>query len=262
MKQLFHPLSTRILALLVVFSQSFGFAQEQLQDVVYLKNGSIIRGDIIEQIPNKTIKVKTSDGSVFVYSMNDIERITKEQRISASSDIERKPLGNFGLEFNPLGILQFGPTIKTEFKVSPTSMIGPHIRFASLGALMHAVSDYDRLTSAMAFGFGIKWFLGEEDQRDRFVGGVFLEYGYGEGTDWSVYYQGSYREANYKFEYINIFGCYGYRWRYTSPFFMGLDIVAGIAPTIADYRISPSRVDYPLTTHFFAMLEFNIGYEK
>ena len=41
-------------------------AQQNYQDVVYLKNGSIIRGVIIEQIPNKSIKIETSDKSVFV----------------------------------------------------------------------------------------------------------------------------------------------------------------------------------------------------
>lgn len=29
------------------------FAQSNLQDVVYLKNGNVIRGIIIEQVPNK-----------------------------------------------------------------------------------------------------------------------------------------------------------------------------------------------------------------
>lgn len=51
----------------------------QYVDVVYIKNGSIIRGIIIEQIPNVQIKIKTKDGSVFVYKMDEIERITKEQ---------------------------------------------------------------------------------------------------------------------------------------------------------------------------------------
>ena len=48
------------------------------QDVVYLKNGSIIRGMIIEQIPNKSIKIQTKDGNVFVFEMDEIEKITKE----------------------------------------------------------------------------------------------------------------------------------------------------------------------------------------
>ena len=42
---------------------------QEMQDVVYLKNGSIIRGLVIEQVPGKSLKIKTRDGSVFVYTM-------------------------------------------------------------------------------------------------------------------------------------------------------------------------------------------------
>jgi nitrogen regulatory protein PII len=51
-----------------------------LVDVVYLKNGGILVGNIIEQIPNESLKIQTKDGSVFVYSMSDIARIAKEKR--------------------------------------------------------------------------------------------------------------------------------------------------------------------------------------
>lgn len=47
-------------------------------DIVYLKNGSIIRGIVIEQIPNVSIKIQTKDGSIFVYKMEEVEKITKE----------------------------------------------------------------------------------------------------------------------------------------------------------------------------------------
>jgi hypothetical protein len=52
----------------------------ELQEVVYLKNGGIVRGVIIEQIPNAQLKIQTRDGNVFVFQMNEIERITKEYR--------------------------------------------------------------------------------------------------------------------------------------------------------------------------------------
>ncbi len=52
---------------------------QNMEDVVYLKNGSIIHGTIIEQIPNESIKIKTKDGNVFVYKMEDIEKMTKEE---------------------------------------------------------------------------------------------------------------------------------------------------------------------------------------
>jgi hypothetical protein len=42
---------------------------------------SIIRGTIIEQIPNEKIKIQTSEGNVFVYKYDEIEKITKEPKI-------------------------------------------------------------------------------------------------------------------------------------------------------------------------------------
>lgn len=55
-------------------------SKNELQDVVYLKNGSIIRGLIIEQVPNVSLKVQTADGNVFVFQMDEVAKITKEPR--------------------------------------------------------------------------------------------------------------------------------------------------------------------------------------
>jgi len=49
----------------------------QYQDVVYLKNGSVIRGVIIEQISNQSIKIETADGNLFVFQMAEIEKLAK-----------------------------------------------------------------------------------------------------------------------------------------------------------------------------------------
>ncbi len=61
-----------------VLLTSLLFGQGDYQDVVYLKNGSIIRGVIIEQVPNVSIKIETVDKNVFVYQIAEIEKITKE----------------------------------------------------------------------------------------------------------------------------------------------------------------------------------------
>ncbi len=50
-----------------------------LKGSVYLKNGSVIRGHIIEIIPNKTIRLQTIDGSIFVFKFDDIERYSQEK---------------------------------------------------------------------------------------------------------------------------------------------------------------------------------------
>ncbi|MCQ2966885.1 MAG: hypothetical protein MJ250_09165 [Alphaproteobacteria bacterium] len=44
---------------------------------VFLKNGSEINGVIVEQKPNETIKIKTTDGSLLVYDSKDVVKIEK-----------------------------------------------------------------------------------------------------------------------------------------------------------------------------------------
>lgn len=61
---------------------------QNLTEVVYLKNGSIIRGIIIEQIPNESLKIQTSDGSVFAYPMQDVLKITKERPLVSVNSAE------------------------------------------------------------------------------------------------------------------------------------------------------------------------------
>lgn len=81
--------------------------QKNLIDVVYLKNGSIIRGIIIEQIPNTTIKLKTSDGNLFIYETSEIEKITKEESLNKSQkrnafgENHRERRGYIGLSIGP-----------------------------------------------------------------------------------------------------------------------------------------------------------------
>jgi hypothetical protein len=68
-----------ILALLLSVISLSTFAQTQKEDVVYLKNGSVVRGEIVEQIPNQTIKIEIQGGSIFVYQISEIEKMTREE---------------------------------------------------------------------------------------------------------------------------------------------------------------------------------------
>lgn len=70
------------LFLLFVFCCFAAAVSAQYVETVHLKNGSIIHGTIIEQIPNQKLKIQTGDGNVFVYSFDEIEKITKETEFS------------------------------------------------------------------------------------------------------------------------------------------------------------------------------------
>lgn len=96
---------------LIVFTliTTFMIAQNNYQDVVYLKNGSIIRGVIIEQVPNASIKIETSDRSIFVYQMDEIEKITKEEKAIVKKTVDPAPAQEGeGLQSGYRGITEFG----------------------------------------------------------------------------------------------------------------------------------------------------------
>jgi hypothetical protein len=56
-----------------------GKSQTNYEDVVYLKNGSIIHGVIIEQVPGISIKIKNHLNDVLFYKIDEIEKMTKEE---------------------------------------------------------------------------------------------------------------------------------------------------------------------------------------
>lgn len=47
-------------------------------DIITLKNGSVINGKIIEQMPNVSVKVEMQDKNIIVYKNEEIEKITKK----------------------------------------------------------------------------------------------------------------------------------------------------------------------------------------
>lgn len=53
-------------------------AKAQSVDLLYLKNGSIIRGTILEVNPTQSVKIQTADLSIYVYPMSEVEKTGKD----------------------------------------------------------------------------------------------------------------------------------------------------------------------------------------
>jgi hypothetical protein len=85
-----------LLLAVIILSVTMMVAQTVYRDVVYLKNGSIIKGTIVETVPEKSIKIETADGNLFVYNLSDIEKLTKEAVVAPSKESKPVivPLGN------------------------------------------------------------------------------------------------------------------------------------------------------------------------
>jgi len=50
---------------------------QKIKDALYLKNGSIIYGKLLE-ISDNTYRIQTSDGSLFIYSSEEVDKFLKE----------------------------------------------------------------------------------------------------------------------------------------------------------------------------------------
>lgn len=75
----------RLTILAAAFLAGIGMAIASAE-TLYLKNGSVIKGEIVEQVPGKSLKIKTRDGNIFVYSMDDVEKIAKESDSSSANE--------------------------------------------------------------------------------------------------------------------------------------------------------------------------------
>jgi len=67
-----------LFAFLIILSSNNLFSQVDYEDVVYLKNDSIIHGIIFEQIPCISLTIRTHDGNFHLYKTEEIIKITKE----------------------------------------------------------------------------------------------------------------------------------------------------------------------------------------
>jgi hypothetical protein len=108
------------IVLFIVSSAQLASSQTR-KDIVYLKNGSVIKGTILEMVPNGNIKIETTDGSIFIYGMDEVEKTGKEeikktevkpqtvyQEIKAKEEEQLTPSGYFILaKFGPkLSVLE------------------------------------------------------------------------------------------------------------------------------------------------------------
>lgn len=66
---------TVIVCLLLLMA---AFASAQETDILYLKNGSVIRGTVVEMNPTENVKIKTEGGNIFSYSISEVLKLEKD----------------------------------------------------------------------------------------------------------------------------------------------------------------------------------------
>jgi hypothetical protein len=145
--------SCLLLFLCLVFTNTL-LAQQTQEDVVYLKNGSIIHGTIIENVIGVSIKIQTADRSIWVFKMDEIEKITKEDKPASSTSIPDEKSQNLSNTKGYYNVSTAGlilvdydiagtATMVNGYKWSPFFSTGAMISFDAYGENLYAPLGLD-----------------------------------------------------------------------------------------------------------------------
>lgn len=183
MKKLFSLISITIFMLV-----SFIANAQNYEDVVYLKNGSVIRGVVVEQVPYQTLKIQTKDGNIFVYNFSDIEKMTKEMPLATQFN---KPKGYFGLvelgfasSINGHEPLRISATIINGYRVLPQFAIGVGVGIQeyaidykdfTIPIFAHLRSDFLNKKASPFVAFNIGYNLSVIGNTNDRYGGLMME---------------------------------------------------------------------------------------
>jgi hypothetical protein len=190
---------------------------QKSKDVLYLKNGSRIYGKLIE-VSGDQYKIQTSDGSMFIYSSDEVDRFVKED---PSFDGRKINGPGFALE---AGLLigsqnsEFDAPFSFNFLVNYTTQtknifgIGSGVEFfgSTFTPLFFEYKHlfYDRKTTPFIFMRGGSVFhVGGDDEEDNnsyypynypknYKGGV--SFGFGTGISWAKEESETYLSFGYR----------------------------------------------------------------
>jgi len=85
-----------ILLFFGTFLATQNLSAQRMQDVIYLENGSKIRGKILEKKEN-TVKIQLSGGTEFVFEMDEVKEITSEPTFKPKAQFVTKDKGYYNV---------------------------------------------------------------------------------------------------------------------------------------------------------------------
>ena len=182
-----------------------------------------------------------------------------------------KSMEGFAVSVNPLGFVQFGPSISLEYGITENIVLDVNFRFPSLGILSYVI-NYDNDTSlddmtGFSGGLGVYYFITENADKP-YVGLLFnfqqqiITYDLNQYWEWK-------RELN---SYVLVFSG-GYRFRFGGGFFINTGLFFGAAFTDWSWYYTENagtsdkddiNINNPKTgtsTTPFGMLELSFGFE-
>lgn len=174
-------------------------------------------------------------------------------------------LSTFAFSFNPLGLIQFGPSFNAELKIKKNLIMNARVRFPALGELSYVIqarTDGLNEFSGIAWGGGFIRFYGNNMNKPYM--GFIIQYHttkslYAENEEWEWS-----RYDNAMIFFING----GYRFRFAKGYFINAGALFGMAMdkynweyTVPAYGLHDERNRKGTLYSPFGMLELSIGIE-
>jgi hypothetical protein len=153
-------------------------------EIIYLKNGTIVKGIILEHLSNKSIKVKTEEKGEVIYKEDEVDHIVKE-----FYDIRRK--GYFNLTEITVGIgktdASIGISTVNGFIIKPHISLGvgaAYDYYMTAGSMVPIFADlritfHDRRFTPFIYGDAGYSFGVTSNNNDQLKGGLYLNPGIG-----------------------------------------------------------------------------------
>ena len=169
--------------LIIFFLISLSFSEEY-HDVIYLKDGTIIKGTIIETKPNEYIKIKSGE-NIFIYNYDQIEIIKKEEYEKINNKSREGFIIGIGAgyhlatnKFEHYNANERHDGLVTDFKLgySPNNYIEIYYTNKRSTYKPHDLRLYNQLT-----GFGISFFMNDQlkQMRGKWFPSFFISFCYG-----------------------------------------------------------------------------------
>jgi hypothetical protein len=80
------PVMLIIFSLMIALTSAAG----ELIDILHLKNGDIVKGEIINDVPGEHLKIKLQNGEILGYMYSEIKQIDRDVPTGRDSEMERK----------------------------------------------------------------------------------------------------------------------------------------------------------------------------
>lgn len=74
----------------IFFLCSAGLFAQTGTDVIYLNNGNVVKGQIIDSVPNISVKIKADNGAVYEYKITEIRDIKNGEVLKPEESSRRK----------------------------------------------------------------------------------------------------------------------------------------------------------------------------